>query len=159
MTLITNMWLKFESNIFKVPIMKEHTFFWCTCFICVNSFWNINFFVLQHFYNLYAHSCKKNLWIIFSIFLQNRCKKNYHIKNIKYFTQRQIIIWLKLSFHEVFSVSNWFIIIYYFNLCFSFFPKFCVFFNASLSSSVGAKTWYLIPLFFSMVPSISSRNK
>ena len=33
------------------PIKTKHTFFWCTCFIRVNSFWDTNFYVLLPFYN------------------------------------------------------------------------------------------------------------
>ena len=101
----------------------------------------------------------KNMWIILTIFFKNRCNNNYHAKSIKYFTQEQVIVWLKLNFHEVFSVFNWFIIVYYFNLSFSSFSKFCVIFNASLFLFVESKTRCLIPLFFSICPCTSSRSK
>ena len=41
------MWFTFKSNIFKVPIMTKHALFLCICFMNVNSFWNINSFILQ----------------------------------------------------------------------------------------------------------------
>ena len=105
---------------------------------------------------MYIHV--KYLWI-FTVFLKSRYSNNYHVKNIKCFTQRQFIIWFKPNSHEAFFVFKWFIIIYYFNLSFSFFSKFCLIFNASLSLSVGVKTRYLISSFSSMYPSISLRNK
>ena len=62
-TFITNM--HFKSNIFKIPTMTKHTFFWHTCFSSVNFFWNVIFFILYHFYSSYKHSskqiCGKNL--------------------------------------------------------------------------------------------------
>ena len=35
-----------HANIFKIPIVTNITFFWQTCFININSFWNINSIVL-----------------------------------------------------------------------------------------------------------------
>ena len=49
LTFITNMRFRFKSNIFKIPIVTKHTFFWCACFVHVSSFWNTNFLAFQHF--------------------------------------------------------------------------------------------------------------
>ena len=87
--------------------------------------------------------------ITFTIFFKVRCSNNYHIKNIKCFTQKQIIIWFKLNFNKVFFVFNWFFIIYYSQVLLSCFPKFFVIFSAFLGFfSVRVKLKYLIQSFF-----------
>ena len=116
MTFITNKWFKFISNIFKVPLVllvsiPSETSIFSYCNIGIVRYTRIH---LKKFVNIYH-------------FFKNRRSNNYHIKNIKCFTQGQVIVCFKLSFHEVFSVFNLFIIIYDFSLSLSFFPKFVFF--------------------------------
>ena len=82
MTSITNMWFKFQSNIFKIPIMAKHTFFWQTFFISINFFWNINLSYCSIFALTHIKYCLKKLpvnllWCQEYIFYCAPMKKKY----------------------------------------------------------------------------------
>ena len=49
MTLITNMWFIFITNVFEIPIMTDHTLLWFISLIRDNSLRDINSFILYHF--------------------------------------------------------------------------------------------------------------
>ena len=78
-------------------------------------------------YNLYMHSCKKFVDNMYHTFSRTDAT-TIIMSTILNVYPKQIIIWFKSNFHEVFSVFDWFIIIYYFKFSFSSFSDFCVIF-------------------------------
>ena len=60
MTAIAKIWLVFKHNIFKMPVMKNITFFGCISFLTVS--FEISILSYSSIYNLYKNSSKKKTW-------------------------------------------------------------------------------------------------
>ena len=154
MTFITNILFKFIANIFKIQIMTKLTLFWSTCFISINSFWNIDPFELQRFYNSYKHSPKKmcryfpfssktDLIIVVIAWTFNRLfngKSSFELN----------LIFIKSFLHSP-DLPPFIVLIKYLILS----QSSVYFFNTSLFSSLEAKlSIYILPFFSSMCPSV-----
>ena len=138
---------KFITNIFKIPLTTNHTFFSFIWFINANYFWNINYFILQHFYNSSKHSCNK-------YFADNTClfpSQKTHMAIIaklwvfSIFFKGRLSSKLNLIFMNLFYIHM---------VCYLFFNQFLMrskifvhLLNTSLLLFVEARIKYLFPFF------------